>query len=78
MHTQEKEVLNRLKEHRSDQLEILKVSDEERREMYKMKAGTVEGEFEFFRNVIKTLERRMDDEQAFWVKNEDDLWGWFE
>lgn len=46
-------------------MEILKVSDEERKEMYKMKNGTMEGEFEFFRNVIKTIERRMDDEQAF-------------
>ena len=54
------------------------MSDEERREMYKMKTGTVEGEFEFFRAVIKTMERRMDDEQAFRVRNEDDLRGWFE
>ena len=65
MHNQEKEVLSRLKEHRSDQLEILKVSDEERREMYKMKAGTVEGEIEFVRNVMKKIERRMDEEKAF-------------
>lgn len=62
MHNQEKAVLSRLKEHRSDQLEILKVSEEERAEMQKMRNGTLDGEFEFLRNVIKTMERRMDDE----------------
>lgn len=46
--------------------------------MYKMKNGTFEGEIEFLWNVIKTMERWMDDEAAFWVKNEDDLRTWFE
>lgn len=78
MHSTEKEVLNRLKEHRSDQLEILKVSDEERQEMYKMKNGTFEGEMSYLKNILKTLERRIDDETAFRVKNEDDLRTWFE
>lgn len=78
MHSTEKEVLNRLKEHRSDQLEILKVSDEERQEMYKMKNGTFEGEVSYLKNILKTLERRIDDETAFRVKNEDDLRTWFE
>ena len=41
--------------------------------MYKMRNGTIEGEMEYVRNVIKTMERRMDDENAFRVKNEDDL-----
>jgi len=78
MHSTEKEVLNRLKEHRSDQLEIFKVSEDERQEMYKMKNGTFEGEMSYLKNILKTLERRIDDENAFRVKNEDDLRTWFE
>ena len=70
--------MNRLKEHWNDQLEILKVSEEERQEMYKMKNGTFEGEMTYLRNVLKTLERWIDDETAFRVKNEDDLRTWFE
>jgi len=46
--------------------------------MYKMKNGTFEGEITYLKNVLKTLEWRIDDETAFWVKNEDDLRTWFE
>lgn len=46
--------------------------------MYKMKNGTFEGEIQYLWNVLKTFEWRIDDESAFWVKNEDDIRAWFE
>ena len=71
-------MLSRLKEYREDQVDFLKVSEDERHKMYQMKNGTFEGEIDYLRNLIKTLERRMDDESAFRIKNEDDLRQWFD
>jgi hypothetical protein len=54
------------------------MGEEERSQMYKMKNGTFEAEIEYTRNLLKTMERRMDDEAAFRVKNEDDIRTWFD
>ena len=78
MQNQEKEILQWLKENRQDQIEIMKIGEEEWEKMIQMKKGTFEGEIEYLNNLIKTLERWMDDEQAFRVKNEDDLRAWFD
>ena len=78
MHNQEKEILERLKEHRSYQLEMFKAGEEERSKLSTLKNEKDDGNMEYLKNYIRTVERKLEDESAFRLKNEDDLRSWFE
>ena len=70
--------MKRLKEHRTDQMELFKMGEDERSKNSELRDGTVNGELAYLKNMLKTMERRMEDEAAFRVKNEDDLRTWFD
>lgn len=78
MHNQEKEILDRLKEHRNYQLELFKAGEEERSKLSLLKNDKDDGNLEYLKNYIRTVERKLEDESAFRLKNEDDLREWFE
>ena len=76
--SQDKEVLERLKEHRNYQLELFKSGEEERSKLNTLKDEREDGNVEYLKNYIRTVERKLEDESAFRLKNEDDLREWFE
>jgi len=78
MHNQEKEILERLKEHRNYQLDMFKSGEEERSKLSDIKLEKDDGNLEYLKNYIRTVERKLEDESAFRLKNEDDLREWFE
>ena len=78
IHSLEKEFLERLKEHRDYQLEMFKSGEEERNMYNKIQGEKEDGEVEYLKNYIRTVERKLEDESAFRLKNEDDLRNWFE
>lgn len=78
IHSLENEFLQRLKEHRDYQLEMYKSTEDERTMYNKLKDEKDDGDVEYLKNYIRTVERKLEDESAFRLKNEDDLRSWFE
>jgi chromosome segregation ATPase len=66
IHSQEKEMMERLKEHRNDQLELFKSGEEERSKMVNLKNEKSEGDLEYVKNYIRTVERRLREGVGFW------------
>ena len=78
MHGLESEVMKRLKEHRSDHLQIFTQGEEERQRLEKLKTDRAESDTQYIKQMMSTLERKLEDEQQFRLRNEEDQKRYFE
>lgn len=70
--------MRKLKEHRSDQLQIFSSGEEERQRLERLKMDRTESDSQYIKQMMLTLEKKIEDEQQFRVQNEEDLKRYFE
>ncbi len=70
--------MRRLKESRDDQLALLLGSQEQKETLEQIKQDKVQGELALFKAQFYSVERKVDEEVAARVRNEDDIRKWFE
>lgn len=73
VHGLEGEIMRKLKDHRSDQLSIFQSGEDERQRIEKLKVDRSESDVLNLRNLISTLDRRLEDEAKYRSKNEEDI-----
>jgi hypothetical protein len=74
----EQDMMRRLKESRDDQLALLLGSQEQKETLEQIKQDKVQGELALFKAQFYSVERKVDEEVAARVRNEDDIRKWFE
>jgi len=74
----EQDMMRRLKESRDDQIQLLLGNQEQKLTIEQIKQDKVDSELAYFRAQIGGIERKIEDEVAFRVRNEDEIRKWFE
>lgn len=70
--------MKKLKLHRDDQLQIFATGEEERQRLERMKMDRADSDSQYVRQMLVTLEKKLEDEQQFRMRNEDDQKRYFE
>lgn len=78
LHSQESELMKRLKEHREDQLSYLNNNTDEKQLLERMKQERVDNDFGFVKGMITTIDKKLDEEITFRMRSEDDIRKWFD
>jgi len=78
IHNMEGEMMKKLKEHRVEQLGMFTNGEEERQRLERMKVERTDSDTQYVKQMVGTLERRLEEEQEYRLRNEQDTRKYFE
>lgn len=67
VHNLEGDFMRKLKDHRSDQISIFQTGEEERQRLERMKLDRNESDNQYIKQMMQTIEKRLEDENMFRV-----------
>ena len=78
MANSEQDMMRRMKQVREDQMNLLQGNAEDKTTIERIKQDKVDSELNYMKQMMLTIDRKVDEENGFRIRNEDEMRKWFE